>query len=265
MYSLACRIALVLFPAIFAQNVCAQLVFKDCPDCPDMVVIPAGIFTMGSSEQEQALANPYDSLELGTTWEKPQHRVKIEGFAIGKYEVTQEQWFAVMDNNPSANRGRQLPVENVSWDEVQEFIAKLNQKTGRRYRLPIEAEWEYAARAGSSTYYPFGNNARELNVYAWFLANAGATNPVGLKRPNDFGLYDMLGNVWEWTQDCWHDSYVDAPADGSAWTTSCLDGRRVVRGGAWGSDSAYLRSAVRRPYSHSLHDHGIGFRLAKSL
>lgn len=156
MKTLACRFALALLSMLVMQNASAQRVFNDCRDCPEMVVIPAGSFPMGG---DRMFSNYVRLTEL------PQHRVQIRSFAIGKYEVTQEQWFAVMDNNPSANRGRQLPVENVSWDEVQEFIAKLNQKTGRRYRLPSEAEWEYAARAGTTAEWSHGNDESELGNY----------------------------------------------------------------------------------------------------
>jgi formylglycine-generating enzyme required for sulfatase activity len=162
----------VLIPKSHAnqpQAVKPGVVFKDCSECPEMVAIPAGQFLMGSLP------------DVGEDSEIPQHRVNIQSFAIGRYEVTQEKWATVMGSNPSKNIGRNLPVENVSWNDVQLFVQKLSQKTGKKYRLPTEAEWEYAARAGSTTAYPWGNRDGESNVYAWFKAIANATNPVGLK------------------------------------------------------------------------------------
>ena len=129
-----------------------------------------------------------------------------------------------MGDNPSYFTGDDnLPVERVSWDNVQRFITKLNDKEGTsKYRLPSEAEWEYACRAGTTTRYSFGDNESELGEYAWYSSNSDSqTHPVGQKRANPWGLYDMHGNVWEWVQDCWHDSYSGAPADGRAWVVAC--------------------------------------------
>ena len=186
-------------------------------------------------------------------------------YQIGKYEVTQEQWFAVMGTNPSANKGRTLPVEQVSWDDIQQFIAKLNQKTGQKYRLPSEAEWEYAARARTTTEWSFGSDESKLGNYAWYGRNSGGkTQEVGQKLPNAFGLYDMHGNVWEWTQDCWHENYAGAPTDGSAWTTGCTSNARVLRGGSWDDFPADLRSAIRYwLIPDDRYDSG-GFRLART-
>ena len=248
------------------QKVAPGTIIKDCPECPEMVVLPSGSFLMGSPPDPEP--DPFSNEKpetIGEVNEKPQHRVQIQSFAIGKYEVTQEQWYAVMGNNPSGNKGRTLPVEQVSWDDIQQFIAKLNQKTGQKYRLPSEAEWEYAARAGSTSIYPFGDSDMELHVYAWFSAIAGGTNPVGLKRPNQFGLFDMLGNVWEWTQDCWHRNYAGAPTEGSAWTTGCSDNFRVLRGGAWNNlYPVLLRSATRIRYFPDYRNLSVGFRLART-
>jgi formylglycine-generating enzyme required for sulfatase activity len=229
-----------------------------------MVVIPAGSFMMGSPpDPEQDPFSNAKPVKIGDDREKPQHRVNIQSFAIGKYEVTQEQWYAVMGNNPSSNKGRTLPVENVSWDDAQLFVQKLSQKTGKKYRLPSEAEWEYAARAGSTTTYPWGNSDAELHVYAWFIAIANGTNPVGLKKPNQFGLYDMLGNVWEWTQDCWNPSYSGAPTDGSAWMGGNCS-QRVLRGGSWGSNPQGLRTAFRFGFTSAFRDYYDGFRVART-
>jgi formylglycine-generating enzyme required for sulfatase activity len=263
------------------QRLAAGTIIKDCPECPQMVVLPSGSFLMGSPPD--TAPDPFSnerSKAIGQPSEKPQHRVQIQSFAIGKYEVTQEQWYAFMGSNPSANKGRSLPVEQVSWDDIMQFITRLNQKTGRNYRLPSEAEWEYAARGGSSTIYPFGDNDTELYVYAWFNAIAAKTNPVGLKRPNQFGLFDMLGNVLEVTQDCWHDDYTGAPKDGIAWETNCNSipySRPVIttiqfhrrnyaaRGGSLKGDSTSMRSASRSGQEADERIPNIGFRLARDL
>ena len=239
-------------------------VFKDCDDCPEMVVIPAGSFMMGSPpDPEQDPFSDVKPVKVGEDNEKPQHRVNIKSFSLGKYEVTQEQWYAVMGSNPSSNKGRTLPVENVSWDDAQVFVQKLSQKTGKKYRLPSEAEWEYAARGGSTTTYPWGNSDAELHVYAWFNAIANATNPVGLKTPNQFGLYDMIGNVWEWAQDCWNGNYKNAPTDGSPWTSGDCS-RRVLRGGSWYYDPQDLRSADRGGSTTAFRGYINGFRVART-
>ena len=240
-------------------------VFKDCDDCPEMVVIPAGSFLMGSPPDPEP--DPFSNtkpVKVGEDNEKPQHRVNIQSFSIGKYEVTQEQWYAVMGNNPSSNKGRTLPIENVSWDDAQLFVQNLSQKTGMKYRLTSEAEWEYAARGGSDTTYPWGNSDAELHVYAWFNAIASATNPVGLKPPNQFGLHDMIGNVWEWTQDCWNANYYSAPTQGDSWESgSCA--LRVTRGGSWSIGILEGRSTLRDAESSATISNMIGLRVARDL
>ena len=249
------------------QKVAPGTVFKDCPECPEMVVLPGGSFLMGSPPDPEP--DPFINEQpktIGQADEKPQHRVQIQSFVIGKYEVTQEQWYAVMGNNPSYNKGRTLPVEQVSWDDTQQFIAKLNQKTGQKYRLPSEAEWEYAARAGTTAEWSFGNDESKLRDYAWYYGNSGAkTQAVGQKLPNAFGLFDMHGNVGEWVEDCWHENYVGAPTDGSAWMTSCLDTRRIFRGGARLYDSVHLRSGSRDKSGPDIQRYYGGLRLARDL
>jgi formylglycine-generating enzyme required for sulfatase activity len=194
-------------------------------------LIPAGEFNMGSEESDD---------------EKPVHMVKIKNpFYLGTYLVTQAEWEAVMDDNPSDFKSDDLPVEWVSWDNVQKFIKKLNEtEVTDKYRLPSEAEWEYACRAGTTTRYSFGDDESELDDYAWYDENSDDDmHPVGQKKPNSWGLYDMHGNVCEWVQDVWHDSYDGAPTDGSAWESG--DGAdRVFRGGsrlddAWDGRSAF--------------------------
>ena len=250
-------------------DVAAGTFIKDCPECPELVVLPSGSYLMGSPpDLETAAFSNEKPKAIGSADEKPRHRVQIQSFAIGKYEVTQEQWYAVMGKSQSPNRGRTLPVEQVYWDETQQFIAKLNQRTGQKYRLPSEAEWEYAARAGTTTEWSHGNDESKLINYAWFGKNSGGkAQEVGQKLPNAFGLYDMHGNVTEWTQDCWHENYIGAPTDGSAWTTACSGNLRVLRGGSWVTDPSLLRSAFRGSYYPGIRyfNYGIGFRLARDL
>jgi formylglycine-generating enzyme required for sulfatase activity len=231
--------------------------FKDCEDCPELVEIPTGTFLMGSK------ADPFASVQPRSD-EQPQRSVSIKSFAMGKYEVTQEQWFAVMGTMPSNFKGRTLPVENVTWADAKEFATKLSRKTGKNYRLPTEAEWEYAARAGSQTAYSFGHNENELGRFAWFSGNSGIkTSPVGEKLPNNFGLYDMHGNVWEWMGDCWNGNYSGAPNDESAWTAGNCS-MRVLRGGSWGSNPQDLRSATRDRLNADSRFYSIGFRVVRT-
>ena len=215
----------------------------------DFVLIPAGSFDMESPSGEDGRASD----------ESPVHKVKIpDSFYMGKYEVTQKQWREVMGDNPSYFKGDDLPVEKVSWNDAQDFIKKLNQKEGENeYRLPSEAEWEYAARAGTTTQYSFGDDVSKLNEYAWYRDNSGSkTHPVGQKKPNFWGLYDMHGNVWEWVQDKRHGDYDGAPTDGSAWESG-RSSYRVFRGGSWSSTTHDCRSASRSDF---LGD-DFGFRL----
>ena len=249
------------------QEVAPGTIINDCPECPEMVVLPSGSFLMGS--QSDFAPDPFTnekSKVSGMPDEKPLHRVQIQSFAIGKYEVTQEQWHAVMGNNPSKNKGRSLPAEQISWDDIQQFIVKLNQKTGQKYRLPSEAEWEYAARAGTTTAWSFGNDDSKPGNYAWYSQNSGGkTQAVGQKMPNAFGLFDMHGNVWEWTQDCWHNNYAGAPTDGSPWITNCASNLRVRRGGSWYDNPTNLRSAIRAGSNPVFWNGGGGFRLTRAL
>jgi formylglycine-generating enzyme required for sulfatase activity len=199
-------------------------------------LVTAGEFYMGSEES-------YD--------EKPVHNVKIKNpFYLGTYPVTQREWKAIMGDNPSKFKGDDLPVEEVSWDDVQKFIKKLNEKEGTdKYRLPSEAEWEYACRAGTTTRYSFNSDDK--------------THPVGQKEPNLWGLYDMHGNVWEWVQDEWHDDYNGAPTDGSAGEGDGAD--RVVRGGSWRNFAGVRQSAIHAWDNRGgLYD-SLGFRLLREL
>ncbi len=222
----------------------------------EFVLIPAGEFDMGSPANE---AGRYDN-------EGPVHHVKLaSAFYMGKYEVTQKQWRDVMGTSPSYFKGDNLPVEQVSWNDVQDFIKKLNEKEGaNKYRLPTEAEWEYAARAGTTTRYSFGDDESKLGDYAWYRENSGGkTHEVGQKKPNPWGLYDIHGNVREWVQDKYHHDYNGAPTDGNAWEG---DGSvRVGRGGSWGSFAGNCLSANRRLDDPGNRYRVLGFRLLRDL
>jgi formylglycine-generating enzyme required for sulfatase activity len=216
-----------------------------------LVRIPAGTFTMGS--------------DSGHSNETPIHAVTISrDFYIGRYEVTQAQWQAVTGSNPSNFSGcDNCPVESVSWYEAADFCETVSTMTGYSIRLPSEAEWEYACRAGSTTEYYFGDDESDLDQYAWWYDTSGdQTHEVGGKLPNAWGLYDVSGNVWEWCQDAWHDDYNGAPSDGSAWTTGASD-RRVLRGGSWYSYPGECRSAMRLRSSPAAEDRSrdLGFRV----
>ena len=231
---------------------------KDCPDCPELVVLPGGSFAMGSSADAPRPNG-------GQANETPQHKVDVPAFAMGKFEVTQEQWTAVMGDNRSFFKGRNLPVENITWHEAQTFVRRLTQITRKNYRLPSESEWEYAARAGTVGEWGFANPLA-LGDYAWYHAvSDGRTHPVGLKLPNAFGLFDMHGNVWEWVEDCYHDHYGGAPADGSAWSQACGVHYGVIRGGSFDLVPQLVRSAVRYWIYPERRAYYIGFRVARDL
>jgi formylglycine-generating enzyme required for sulfatase activity len=230
-------------------------VFRDCADvCPEMVVVPAGSFMMGSNEEDR---------------ERPQRKVTIaRPFAAGKYEVTFVEWHACVTNGGCAHRpgdqgwGRgRRPAVNVSWHDAKEYVAWLSRKTGKTYRLLSEAEWEYAARAGTTTRYAFGDLISKSQAQLM----AGQTAEVGTFPPNAWGLYDMHGNVWEWCEDSWHADYKGAPQDGSVWQGGDVS-LRVLRGGAWyDRGPVYLRSAFRFRLLPTSRNYDVGFRLARTL
>lgn len=239
--------------ATLAQEIALPLP-KVSANEPEMLKIPAGQFMMGCKEERD---NDCEDDE------KPAHPVQIAAFELGKYEVTQAQWQAVMGENPSyfQDCGDTCAVEAVSWDMVQDFIQKLNAKTGLHYRLPSEAEWEYACRAGKDSHYCGGN---DVYAVAWHDANGDRhTHAVGHKQPNAWGLYDMSGNVYEWVQDWYHDSYNGAPSDGSAWEGSGT--YRVLRGGSWYYYPRNSRAAFRSDNTPAGRNYSIGFRLARTL
>lgn len=245
----------------------------------DMVLVPAGRFLMGSSEDE-----PERSEQEG-----PQHWVSVPSFFMGRYPVTQQQWRAVaslepiereLRLDPSHFKGDDRPVEQVSWYDSQEFCDRLSQMTGRDYRLPSESEWEYACRAETTTPFFFGETITpELANYRattpFGIGPVGnyreETTPIGSFFANAFGLSDMHGNVWEWCQDVWHETYEGAPHDGSDWTIGGHDGSawaiggeevfRILRGGAWYCEPKHCRSAKRNQYDPRYGTANIGFRV----
>jgi formylglycine-generating enzyme required for sulfatase activity len=241
----------------------------------EMVAIPGGTFTMGTEDEEiERLVKKFDWQYFSR--EKPQHQVTLPSFYMGKYPITQAQWQAIaatakididLETNPSNFTGNELPVERVTWYQATEFCKRLSRETKQEYRLPSEAEWEYACRAGTTTPFYFGEtitgklaNHNASNTYADEPKGEyrKETTPVGQFPPNAFGLYDMHGNVWEWCADTWHDNYDGAPRDGSVWTKNGNDNRSPLRGGSWCNDPDCCRSAFRfdsfRPGIH--YDYG---------
>src|SRR5436190_9060245 len=254
--------------------------FKECANCPEMIVVPAGSFTMGSSPTEAGYSAD----------ESPLHKVTIaRQFAVGLFEVTFDEWDACADDGgcneiqvlaglghvvrpykPSDEgwgRGRR-PVINVSWHDAKGYADWLSKKSGKSYRLLTGAEYEYATRAGTQTAYPWGNTIGTNNANCHACGSqwdARETAPVGSFAPNGFGLYDMVGNVREWTEDCYHDRYLGAPTDGSAWIEGADCSRRIVRGGSWLLAPVFLRSANRYWFTTDYRLNYLGFRVARTL
>jgi formylglycine-generating enzyme required for sulfatase activity len=284
-------------------------VFRDCPDCPEMVVIPAGNFTMGSSAEEKSWAASHGGSMEAVADEAPQHQVSVPSFAMGKYDVTRGEYAAFVREtgypagdgcgldsyswkkqsklnwkNPSFAQTDRDPVVCVSWRDAKAYIAWLNGKVRQNssasgdgpYRLPSEAEWEYAARAGTTTKFYWGDDdaAAAVSDHAWYKANSGGhTHPVGSKDSNAFGLFDMVGNVWQWTDDCYAESYSGAPIDGRSNETGVTDPRptgtkecmRVDRGASWMFATWALRSATRERNPADFRDRYMGFRVVRTL
>ncbi len=239
----------------------APRTFRDCPDCPEMVEVPAGRFLMGTAD--------------GDADEKPAHEVVIgKPFAVGKFEVTFAEWEACatdggcLKNKTPNDEGwgkARRPVINVSWNDAKEYLTWLSGKTGKPYRLLTESEWEYAARAGTTTKYAFGDSIDKQQArFSGGKQGIGQTVEVGSFAANAWGLYDMHGNVWEWVEDCYVPSYVEAPTDGSAqFILGC--GPRVLRGGSWDYEPQDLRSAIRYKLPPYYRVDEIGFRVAREL
>jgi formylglycine-generating enzyme required for sulfatase activity len=259
--------------------------FRECAaaDCPEMIVIPAGSFVMGSSAAEQgrygsslrgAGANDLQNYQPGVlSNEDPQHGVTItRPFAVSRFDVTFAEWDVCASvggcrRKADGGMGRGAkPAINVSWDDAQQYVAWLSKMTSRPYRLLTEAEWEYAARAGTTTAYYWGDEVGTRNADCTGCGGASnnQTSTVGSFPANAFGLYDMAGDVWQWVEDCYSPNYDRAPTDGSAPTRQdCTD--RVVRGGSWNLGPEYVRSAIRFRYPPTYQSPNRGFRLARSL
>ncbi len=236
-------------------------VFRDCETCPELVVVPAGLFVMGLGGK--------------TAREGPPHRVIIgKSFAIGRYEVTFDQWQACRDDSACSidpddhkwGRGTR-PVVNVNYNHALEYVEWISTKTGYHYRVPSEAEWEYAHRGGSVTDYPWGDDAGENKANCKDCGSqwsAHSTAPVGAFEPNAFGLYDTFGNAYEWVADCWNPTHEGAPADGSARTDGNCD-LRVMRGGSFYYFKKVGRASYRAKNPVVVNSYWLGFRVARSL
>ncbi|NYH98265.1 formylglycine-generating enzyme family protein [Cupriavidus plantarum] len=233
---------------------------RDCPACPVLIALSPGGFTMGSNTSDPA--------------ERPPHHVNIgQPFAIGKYEVTVEQWNACVEASACAKIGtngvdaKRAPVRDVSWDDAQQYLAWLSKTTGKTYRLPTEAEWEYAARGGTGSAYWWGDQMKKGNANCKDCGDPwsqDAPADVGSFAANPYGLHDMNGSVWEWVGDCWHSSYKGAPADGRAWDENGCTAR-VIRGGSWREGAPYMVSSTRFKYSTSVRQSQNGFRVARDM
>ncbi|HTD60670.1 MAG TPA: formylglycine-generating enzyme family protein [Gemmatimonadaceae bacterium] len=276
---------------------CAQpaagTVFRDCRECPEMVVVPAGTFVIGSSAAEKAWAASHGTTMGSVADEEPRLSVSLRAFALGKYDVTRGEYSAfvretgratfggcghdgypwVLDTalsweRPGFPQSDRDPVVCVSWHDARAYVAWLNSKVhGSSYRLPSETEWEYAARGGTSTWFWWGDDDSGATRHAWYKDNAdGHTHPVGLRPANGFGLFDIVGDVWQWTADCYAD-YAKNPADGAPVDpgSSCLKGWRVDRGGSWLHRAWMLRPATRERKPDEFRDRTMGFRVAKTL
>lgn len=250
---------------VTAERVGAAQAPPTCDLCPAMLRIPAGEFEMGS---------PARDLDA-SQYERPAHRVRVRTFEIGKYAVTFEQWDACVRDGGCSHQpldhgwGRgPRPVVDVSWNDAHQYVRWLNSKTAGGFRLPTEAEWEYAARGGRTAvrYWGDGIDTNRANCDGcgsrW---DNQRTAPGGSFAANPFGLHDMLGNVWQWVEDCWHVSYSGAPRDGSAWTRGGGCNARVARGGGWNYTRRFIRSAGRDRFDASLRFYDLGFRVARSV
>ncbi|MDE1184297.1 SUMF1/EgtB/PvdO family nonheme iron enzyme [Paraburkholderia sp.] len=233
---------------------------KDCATCPVMIAIAPGAFTMGNKASDPS--------------ERPPHRVTIAApYAIGKFEVTVEQYGACVAANactkltPESNTVKNAPARDLSWDDAQQYVKWLTKTTGKTYRLPTESEWEYADRAGTSTTYWWGDAMRKGVANCTECGDPyhkEGPEPVGTFAANPYGLYDMNGGVWEWVGDCWHDTYQNAPADGTAWDYPGCN-MRVIRGGSWREGASYMLTSTRFKYSASVRQSQDGFRVVKEL
>jgi formylglycine-generating enzyme required for sulfatase activity len=247
------------------RNLKPKDVFRECAkDCPKMIVIPPGEFMMGSPDGEPGRAKN----------EGPQHKVTIaRQFAVSVFDVTFDEWDACVSvggcrevGDSGFGRGTR-PVTNVTWDDAKAYVTWLSRMTGKAYRLPTEAEWEYIARAGTTTTYYWGNELGKGNANCIVCGTEWddtMTSPVGSFKPNPFGLYDVTGNAWQWLEDCLHNSYNGVPTDGSAWTSGDCN-LRVDRGGSWISNASNLRIAFRGSYPAASRNYSLSIRVARTL
>jgi formylglycine-generating enzyme required for sulfatase activity len=280
-------------------------VFKDCDECPEMVVIPGGRFEMGAAPGEEEAEGVPDQFRNRS---QPRRMVGVGPFAAGRFEVTRGQYRAFVQASGREDKGCWVwngkewaedagkdwrdpgyaqddghPVACVSWDDAKAYTVWLSRRTGKTYRLLTEAEWEYAARAGTATRRYWGDDGNRSCAYANTLDRTAKrvvpgfsnfqsaecddghayTASVGRYQANAFGLHDMLGNVWEWTEDCWNENYAGAPADGRAWTAGDC-GRRVLRGGSWYMLPRFVRAAYRAGSPTAFRNDGVGFRVART-
>lgn len=252
---------LIWSPQGSAQQHKPGVAFKDCKECPELMTVPAGSFIMGSNTRHK--------------YEKPPHKVTIsKAFAIGKYETTFDEWGACLKDGGCAHnpddhkwgRGKR-PVINITVTHVKGYLNWISKKTGHTYRLPSEAEWEYAAHAGTTTEYWWGNEMGKDNANCRHCLTAGIpheTFPTGTYKANPFGLFDTSGNVWEWTLDCWNKSHVSAPTDGSPRLTGNCQ-KPVIKGGSWYYIPKNQRPAWRAKNDHRAKSYGIGFRVVREL
>ncbi len=261
----AAAFSLMLLAAGAQAQAAKPQTFRDCNVCPEMVRLPGGSLKMGSPASEPGHESD----------EQPVHAVAVPAFAAGVYEVTFAQWDACVAEGGCKQRpsdehwGRESqPVVNVSWPDAEEYVRWLSKKTGHAYHLLTESQWEYAARAGTSSTFYWGGDEKTACDYAvvktsWLGCGSGRPAPAGSRKPNAFGLYDTAGNVWEWTEDCYVPSYAGAPADGSARAGSDCS-KRVTRGGAWDVKARESRSANRNPRGANDREYTIGFRVGRS-
>lgn len=258
-------VSIALYIPAYAEDYTPGQTFHDCPNCPEMVVVPVGNFIMGSAKDERG----------HVTTESPQHKVSIaKPFAVGKYAVTFAEWDACVADGgcnsykPPYNdwwwRRNDRPVIHVSWDDTQNYMAWLTKKTGKKYRLLAEAEREYVTRTGTSSPFWWGEKitADKAN-FSDNERNRGIL-PVKSFQPNPWGLYQVHGNIWEWVEDCWHDDYTGAPDDGSAWITEQCESR-VIRGGSFILGPDKLRAASRDCLVPYFRDLDVGFRVARGF
>ena len=254
------------------------IAWRDCADTPEMIRLSGGRFLMGAQG------------DRATLYELPVREVRVKEFALGKYEVSFEEFDACHADGGCLHRpedegwGRgKRPVINIKWIDAKQYVAWLSKKTGKQYRLPSEAEWEYAARAGTASRYSWGDGSGFICPYANILDLTGSaanpnwhwksycddgfpfTAPVGSFRPNPWGFHDLNGNVWEWVEDCWHSDYTGAPSTSEPWIKDGQCSKRVNRGGGWGNHPRSMRSASRDADHADSHSNGIGFRVARSL